>query len=164
MRRIVAAFLLVICSSVLRTRLNAVEPYSFYLVSKGRTYYVSPKGSNANSGLDPARAWQNSAKVNGYKFNRGDRVLFEGGQTFAGDIILTTSVTPGPFTMALTAGEKRPSNPVRRVASRLRTYRASQSAISTVLGAAIRRTAPTASLFAIRDRQRLLVHQFPGSP
>ena len=98
MRRIAAAFLLVICSSVCAP---ALTPSSHIVLfgPKGRTYYVSPKGSNANSGLDPARAWQNPAKVNGYKFNRGDRVLFQGGQTFTGDIILTTPISPGPFTI-----------------------------------------------------------------
>ena len=98
MRRIAIAFLLVICSPVCAPALTS-SSHIVLLGPKGRTYYVSPKGSNANSGLDPARAWQNTAKVNEYKFNRGDRVLFEGGQTFVGNVILNSPVTPGPFTM-----------------------------------------------------------------
>ena len=113
MRRIVAAFLLVICSSVCAP---ALTPSSHIVLfgPKGRTYYVSPKGSNANSGLDPARAWQNPAKVNGYKFNRGDRVLFQGGQTFTGDIILTAPVSPGPFTIG-SYGSRKSDHQIRSV-------------------------------------------------
>lgn len=49
-------------------------------------YFVSPAGNDANTGLSPAAPWKTIAKVNARVFAAGDRVLFEGGQTFAGSL------------------------------------------------------------------------------
>jgi hypothetical protein len=56
-------------------------PYSFAGPS-GTTYYVSPSGSDANSGSASA-PWQSVSRVNSASLQPGDSVLFEGGQTFA---------------------------------------------------------------------------------
>jgi hypothetical protein len=50
------------------------------------TYYVSPAGSNALSGTSPDQAWQTIARVNAHTFSPGDRILFEGGKTFSGNL------------------------------------------------------------------------------
>ncbi len=50
------------------------------------TYYVSQSGNDLNSGTSPAEAWQTIEKVNRIDFEHGDRVLFEGNQTFIGNI------------------------------------------------------------------------------
>jgi hypothetical protein len=55
------------------------------------TYYVSPTGSDSNSGTSIASAWQSISKVNGIVFKAGDRVLFEGGKTFSGSIYFDVS-------------------------------------------------------------------------
>ena len=49
-----------------------------------RTYYVSPTGSDSNSGLSSSTPWQTVTKVNNTVLHPGDTVLFQGGQTFSG--------------------------------------------------------------------------------
>jgi hypothetical protein len=49
-------------------------------------YFVSASGSDANSGMSAARAWQSIGKVNSIAFRPGDRILFEGGTTFRGTL------------------------------------------------------------------------------
>jgi hypothetical protein len=53
-----------------------------------RTYYVSNNGSDRNDGLTPATAWQTIAKVNASRFQPGDVILFKGGDTFLGPLVL----------------------------------------------------------------------------
>ena len=55
---------------------------------RGSDYYVSPSGKDANSGNSPSAAWQSIERVNAQRFLPGDRVCFEGGQTFKGAITL----------------------------------------------------------------------------
>ncbi len=45
-------------------------------------YYVSPSGNDGNAGTSSAAPWKTVAKVNGRSLAAGDRVLFQGGQTF----------------------------------------------------------------------------------
>lgn len=52
----------------------------------GATYYVSPKGRDANAGTSPTTAWKTLRKVNSRKFVAGDRILFEGGATWSGSL------------------------------------------------------------------------------
>jgi hypothetical protein len=52
-----------------------------------RTYYVSPAGSDSNSGLSSSTPWQTVAKVNSTVLHPGDTVLFQGGQTFSGTML-----------------------------------------------------------------------------
>jgi hypothetical protein len=54
----------------------------------GVTYYVSPSGSDANSGTSPAQAWKTVARVNRAHLSPGDGVLFQGGQTFADEVLM----------------------------------------------------------------------------
>lgn len=53
------------------------------------TYYVAANGNDSNDGLSPGTAWLTLAKVNATTFNRGERVLFKGGDTFAGQLMPT---------------------------------------------------------------------------
>ena len=46
------------------------------------TYYVSPSGSDSNSGLSTSLPWKTLTKVNGHTFAAGDQCLFQSGQTF----------------------------------------------------------------------------------
>jgi len=54
--------------------------------AQAATYYVSPSGNNARSGLAPDQAWQTIARVNAQDFAPGDLILFEGGHTFSGNL------------------------------------------------------------------------------
>jgi len=47
------------------------------------TYYVSPSGNDAADGRSIASAWRTIARVNQKNWNAGDRLLFQGGKTFA---------------------------------------------------------------------------------
>lgn len=50
-------------------------------------YYVSPSGNDSNPGTSVGTgAWQTTSKVNVHSFAAGDRILFEGGQTFGGSL------------------------------------------------------------------------------
>jgi hypothetical protein len=50
-------------------------------------FYVSVNGSDADSGTSPQRAWRSISKVNQTSFVAGDSVLFEGGQSFPGNLV-----------------------------------------------------------------------------
>ena len=55
----------------------------------GRTFYVSPSGSDSNDGTSPDRAWKTVRQVNWHgELQPGDGVLFEGGATFADDTLM----------------------------------------------------------------------------
>ncbi|MFD5892393.1 right-handed parallel beta-helix repeat-containing protein [Streptomyces sp. NPDC060366] len=60
------------------------------------TYYVSPSGSDSNSGLSPDQAWKSTGKVNGFTFPQGGAtVSFQGGQTFTGCLAFNGDKVPG---------------------------------------------------------------------
>ncbi|MFN5377598.1 MAG: beta-glucosidase, partial [Ignavibacteria bacterium] len=50
------------------------------------TYYVSPTGNDANSGKSPGMAWKTVGNVNSLDLRPGDTVLFQGGETFNGNL------------------------------------------------------------------------------
>jgi hypothetical protein len=52
-------------------------------------YYISLQGNDSNAGTSPEEAWRTIDRVNAGKWNSGDRILFESGQTFAGSVQLT---------------------------------------------------------------------------
>jgi parallel beta-helix repeat protein len=58
----------------------------------GTTYYVSPSGSDSNSGTSPLSPWRTVTQVNraSPNFKPGDGVLFQGGATFS-----DTTLMPG---------------------------------------------------------------------
>ncbi|MFI7067321.1 right-handed parallel beta-helix repeat-containing protein [Kribbella sp. NPDC050124] len=58
------------------------------------TYYVSPSGSDTNSGLSPSQAWKTIGKVNGFTFPQGSLIYFEGGQTFTGCLVFNSTNVP----------------------------------------------------------------------
>jgi parallel beta-helix repeat protein len=58
-------------------------------------YYVKSTGSNSNTGLSDAQAWQTISKVNSEwaagTFLAGDRILFNKGDTFTGTLTVASS-------------------------------------------------------------------------
>jgi hypothetical protein len=74
-----------------RTRVHVVRtagPAAADAPILGRTYYVSPNGSDSNSGLSPTRAWRTVDQVNRAHLAPGDGVLFAAGSTFADDTLM----------------------------------------------------------------------------
>jgi len=51
-------------------------------------YYVSPHGDDKNSGLSPNDAWRTINRVNKQNFEPGSQILFEGEETFIGNLFL----------------------------------------------------------------------------
>lgn len=49
-------------------------------------YYISPRGDDTNAGTSPATAWRTLDQINRFTFVPGDRIFFEGGQSFAGEL------------------------------------------------------------------------------
>ena len=65
----------------------AVAPPPATTTSTGPfTYYVSPGGSDSNSGLSPDAAWATVTRVNAQPLNPGERVLFARGGHFSGSL------------------------------------------------------------------------------
>ena len=62
---------------------------------KAVTYYVSPNGSDTNAGTSSTTAWRSIARVlqSIYTIQAGDRILFERGGTFRGELIMPGSGT-----------------------------------------------------------------------
>ena len=63
-----------------------------------KTYYISPKGNDANDGLSPATAWRTLDKL--YltgRFKSGDVVLLERGAVYRGHMALTSGVSYGAY-------------------------------------------------------------------
>ena len=62
-------------------------------------YYISNNGSDANNGLSPATAWQTFAAIERQNYlpssqsfyQPGDQILFQGGQTFTGQLYFGSS-------------------------------------------------------------------------
>src|SRR5438477_10427752 len=52
------------------------------------TYYVSPAGADQNAGTSPAAAWRTVTPIDNRTFKPGDKILFQGGATFSGSVIL----------------------------------------------------------------------------
>jgi hypothetical protein len=54
-------------------------------------YFVSPKGNDSKSGTSTSQAWRTINKVNSKQFSPGDRIYFQGGQTFNGNLYFNSS-------------------------------------------------------------------------
>src|SRR4051812_47850304 len=50
------------------------------------TYYVNTSGSDSASGTSTGSAWKTINRVNSQVLKAGDKVLFQGGQTFSGGL------------------------------------------------------------------------------
>ncbi len=82
-----------------KMRLSIVNSKSVVGPSEvGNTYYVSPKGDDANDGLTPSTAWQTLEKLllTG-KFKTGDVVLFERNAVYRGYIPVVNGVSYGAY-------------------------------------------------------------------
>ncbi len=60
-----------------------------------KDYYVSPRGDDANPGTMD-KPWKTIEKLNSTTFGPDDRILFEGGQTFKGTLVLDAADSGAP--------------------------------------------------------------------
>lgn len=84
------------CADVLRKQ---IIEYPDTVCAKGKTYYISNKGNDANSGLTPELAWASieayKAHINQIEF--GDAVLFERGGIYRGTFYALSGVSYGAY-------------------------------------------------------------------
>lgn len=74
-----------------------------------KTYFVSPDGNDGSDGLSVESAWKTIDKVNTVVFQPGDKILFESGAVFKGQLKPLGSGSEGkPITISSFGGEKRP--------------------------------------------------------
>lgn len=79
------------------------------LYAQQKTYYVSPSGNDAASGLSVKDAWKSIDKINSVTFQPGDKILLESGKTFPGQMVLKGSGTPeNPILLSSFGGPERP--------------------------------------------------------
>src|SRR5688572_23105365 len=55
------------------------------------TYYVSPYGSDSRSGTSSGTAWKSINRVNQQTLKPGDKVLFAGGKSFSGSLLVNSN-------------------------------------------------------------------------
>jgi hypothetical protein len=64
-------------------------------VAQAATYYVSPNGNDANSGLDAGSPWQTLSKVNSTTFEPGSEILFQRGGEWRERLVASSSGAAG---------------------------------------------------------------------
>ena len=71
-------------------RLAAIVMLSWVASAAGVEYYVSSEGDDSRSGLSVNESWGTVERLNRVDLEPGDRVLFEGGKEFRGNLLLTS--------------------------------------------------------------------------
>ena len=65
-------------------------------ISSLRTFYVNATtGNDNNNGLSPSSPWKTLSKVSNTQFQPGDAILFRRGDTFRGDLVISSSGSSG---------------------------------------------------------------------
>lgn len=54
--------------------------------NQSKSYYISPKGNDNNTGLSKSTAWKSLERINRETFHPGDAILFESGCTWNGSL------------------------------------------------------------------------------
>lgn len=80
---------------VLRASLLCLLAAATGTVGCAATYFVSPRGSDANPGTSPQAPWKTLEKVNSVVFLPGDRILLEAGSRYTGQLKPQGSGAPG---------------------------------------------------------------------
>ncbi len=72
-------------------------------VAFGQTYYVSPTGSDSNSGTSASSPWQSLSKVDSTTFSPGSQILFQAGGNWYGQQLVASSsgTTTAPITYGM---------------------------------------------------------------
>lgn len=77
--------------------------------SQNKTYFISPKGDDNASGLSIQSAWKSLDKISGVTFLPGDKILFESGSIWKGQLRLKGSgVENNPILLSSYGGDIRP--------------------------------------------------------
>ena len=84
-------------ASILRSRILSAKDATVSV--SGKTYYISHKGNDSNSGASPAQAWKTIGKLEASrtKLHKGDAVLFERGGIYRGTFQALSGVHYGAY-------------------------------------------------------------------
>jgi hypothetical protein len=83
--------------------------FPLLLCGQSKTYFISPDGSDVASGLSVKAAWKSLNKVNQITFQPGDRILFESGSVWHGQLQLKGSGEKDkPIVLSSYGGKKKP--------------------------------------------------------
>lgn len=73
----------------------------------GATFYVAATGNDTNDGFSPKSSWRSLAKVNATALKPGDKVLFNRGDTWRGQLVVQSGREGAPITYgAFGTGDK----------------------------------------------------------
>jgi hypothetical protein len=70
---------------------EALEPRRHFA-----TYFVMPTGDDNATGLSVEQAWRTVERVNVHRLRAGDVILFEGGKSFDGGLLVSTKEAGSP--------------------------------------------------------------------
>jgi len=68
------------------------------------TYYIATNGNDNNAGTSPEQAWKTINRVNQGNYFAGDKIFFEGGQTFSGSLQFNSGNAHGTPDSPITIG------------------------------------------------------------
>jgi hypothetical protein len=78
----------------------------------GRTFYISPSGSDSAAGTSATSAWKSISRLNSQALRPGDTVLFASGQAFSGTIAIPSAeggTKTAPINFGIYGGTARAS-------------------------------------------------------
>lgn len=75
----------------------------------GKVYYVAPDGDDARDGLAPERAWRSLEQVNAAELAAGDRVLFQRGGQWRGQLLPHSGNADAPLVYGAYGVGSKPS-------------------------------------------------------
>jgi hypothetical protein len=73
------------------------------------TYYINNNGNDSNNGTSTSSPWKTIDKINNWTFLPGDQILFQGGQTFYGNVTIDESGSSGNLIKISSYGEGKAS-------------------------------------------------------
>ena len=101
-----------VVASVAAAGLSLALSHADATAAGGRTFYLSPSGSDSNSGTDPDHPFKSLEKVSNGFLQPGDTVLLQRGATFSGKLGLWASGTASQRITVASYGDRSAPKPV----------------------------------------------------
>ncbi len=100
-----------VATSIAAAGLSLALPHADATAAGGRTFYLSPSGSDSNSGTDAAQPFRSLERVSNGFLQPGDTVLLQRGAAFSGKLGLWASGTPSQRITVASYGDKSAPKP-----------------------------------------------------
>lgn len=98
MRLIAAILLSLFYATAAHAWSHGVAPITGASLPAGQ-YFVAQNGNDFDTGASLAHPWKTIGKVLANSYAAGSTISFNGGDSFIGDIVINSTLTPGPFTV-----------------------------------------------------------------